>query len=70
MATKVNAIESDRGRSMSAEDDMMFMMGSPFGDYPNTHSTPTTTPHNTPAKTTPAEKEILRPISMPKPFKI
>jgi hypothetical protein len=32
MATKVNAIESDRGRSMSAEDDMMFMMGSPFGD--------------------------------------
>ena len=32
MATKVNAIESDRGRSMSAEDDMMFMMGSPFED--------------------------------------
>ncbi len=32
MAVQVNAIESDRRRSMSAEDDMMFMMGSPFGD--------------------------------------
>ncbi len=32
MATESNIIDSDRQRSLSAEDDMMFMLGNPFGD--------------------------------------
>eukprot|EP01082_Thalassiosira_pseudonana_P006531 g5892.t1 g5892 contig20:382466-383046(+) len=66
---QVNAVERDGFRRMSGEDEMMFTSPHPFQDNANTTAaTPTkASPPTSPEK---GSKEILRPISMPKPFKI
>eukprot|EP00571_Detonula_confervacea_P010172 CAMPEP_0172307642 /NCGR_PEP_ID=MMETSP1058-20130122/8457_1 /TAXON_ID=83371 /ORGANISM="Detonula confervacea, Strain CCMP 353" /LENGTH=70 /DNA_ID=CAMNT_0013019865 /DNA_START=132 /DNA_END=344 /DNA_ORIENTATION=+ len=70
MVSQVNEVESGRHRSMSAEDEMMFKLGRPFEDSKATN-TPKSTPPASPSKKIGSpEKEVLRPISMPEPFKI
>eukprot|EP00578_Thalassiosira_sp_NH16_P014867 CAMPEP_0181105996 /NCGR_PEP_ID=MMETSP1071-20121207/16289_1 /TAXON_ID=35127 /ORGANISM="Thalassiosira sp., Strain NH16" /LENGTH=73 /DNA_ID=CAMNT_0023189359 /DNA_START=56 /DNA_END=277 /DNA_ORIENTATION=+ len=68
---EVNEVKRDRSRSMSVEDEMMFRLGRPFEDDSEAATTtPNPTPPSSPSKMGSPEKEVLRPISMPEPFKI
>ncbi|KAL7499140.1 hypothetical protein ACHAWT_007512 [Skeletonema menzelii] len=61
-------IERDGARKMSGEDQMMFQDHvHPFVDK---EDSPKSTPTSSPAKLNTPEKKVLRPIEMPKPFKI
>ncbi|KAK1736087.1 hypothetical protein QTG54_007049 [Skeletonema marinoi] len=65
MATQ---IERDGARKMSGEDAMMFQDHvHPFVDKDDS---PKSTPASSPAKMSTPGKKVLRPIEMPKPFKI
>eukprot|EP00574_Skeletonema_japonicum_P004349 CAMPEP_0201714088 /NCGR_PEP_ID=MMETSP0593-20130828/701_1 /ASSEMBLY_ACC=CAM_ASM_000672 /TAXON_ID=267983 /ORGANISM="Skeletonema japonicum, Strain CCMP2506" /LENGTH=64 /DNA_ID=CAMNT_0048203323 /DNA_START=40 /DNA_END=234 /DNA_ORIENTATION=+ len=60
-------IERDGARKMSGEDQMMFQDHVPFVDKDDS---PKPTPASSPAKLNTPEKKVLRPIEMPRPFKI
>ncbi|KAL7487348.1 hypothetical protein ACHAW6_012947 [Cyclotella cf. meneghiniana] len=66
---QVYAVERDGFRRMSGEDEMMFTNPSPFqaDDLNLTTVAPKPSPPASPGKMT---KEVLKPVSLPQPFKI
>eukprot|EP00804_Cyclotella_cryptica_P008103 CCRYP_004602-RC/>CCRYP_004602-RC protein AED:0.00 eAED:0.00 QI:349/1/1/1/1/1/2/3969/70 len=66
---QVYAVERDGFRRMSGEDEMMFTNPSPFqaDDSKLTPITPKSSPPASPEKMT---KEVLKEVSLPRPFKI
>lgn len=66
----IDQVERDGFRRVSGEDEEMFSPPRPYEDQVSkAANTPKSTSPPSPAKCSP-EKEVLRPISMPAPFKI
>eukprot|EP00581_Thalassiosira_minuscula_P006851 CAMPEP_0183702874 /NCGR_PEP_ID=MMETSP0737-20130205/835_1 /TAXON_ID=385413 /ORGANISM="Thalassiosira miniscula, Strain CCMP1093" /LENGTH=72 /DNA_ID=CAMNT_0025929557 /DNA_START=98 /DNA_END=316 /DNA_ORIENTATION=- len=72
MLPQAKETDNFRPRSMSVEDADMFKSPNPFYDDSNASATttPKSSPPSSPLKTASPEKEVLRQISMPEPFKI
>ncbi|KAL3778230.1 hypothetical protein ACHAWO_012897 [Cyclotella atomus] len=64
---QVNAEAHNGFRRMSGEDEMMFNNPSPFQADEPTTVTPKSSPPASPEKMT---KEVLKPVELPRPFKI